>query len=175
MKSRATPACVSLLPSPALWQRWRGGADQETPTRDQGESVQSCQTFLNKGFTMTGETVLVVEDNRPNMELVTALLEASKCRVLQAWTAEEGIRLAGSHAPALILMDISLPGMDGLTATAALKRDPRTRDIPVVALTAHAMKGDEEKALSAGCAGYIAKPIDTRAFPKAIEVFLRGV
>lgn len=123
---------------------------------------------------MAGEKVLVVEDNRPNMELVTALLEAANCTVLQAWTAEEGMRAARAEAPVLILMDISLPGMDGLTATATLKKDPRTRDIPVVALTAHAMKGDEEKALAAGCASYIAKPIDTRAFSKAIAKFLKG-
>jgi CheY-like chemotaxis protein len=123
---------------------------------------------------MAGETVLVVEDNRPNMELVTALLEAARCKVLQAWTAEEGIRIAGAQCPALILMDISLPGMDGLTATAALKQDPKTTHIPVIALTAHAMKGDEERALAAGCAGYIAKPIDTRAFPKAIAGYLQN-
>ena len=123
---------------------------------------------------MAGETVLVIEDNRPNMELVTALLEAARCSVLQAWTAEEGIRIAGAQAPALILMDISLPGMDGLTATAALKQDPKTSHIPVVALTAHAMKGDEERALAAGCTGYIAKPIDTRAFPKAIAGYLQA-
>ncbi|MBI5570339.1 MAG: response regulator [Desulfomonile tiedjei] len=123
---------------------------------------------------MAGERILVVEDNRPNMELVTALLEAAECEVLQAWTAEDGIRIAGALQPALILMDISLPGMDGLTATAALKQDPRTKHIPVVALTAHAMKGDEDKALSAGCSGYIAKPIDTRAFPKKITEYLNG-
>jgi CheY-like chemotaxis protein len=122
---------------------------------------------------MAGERVLVVEDNKPNMELVTALLETFHCKVLQAWTAEEGIRIAGTESPALILMDISLPGMDGLTATAALKKDPATKNIPVVALTAHAMKGDEEKALAAGCVGYIAKPIDTRAFPHAIRDFFK--
>jgi CheY-like chemotaxis protein len=123
---------------------------------------------------VAGEKILVVEDNGPNMELVTALLEASGREVIQAWTAEEGIKIAVSEIPALILMDISLPGMDGLTATINLKQDPSTRDIPVVALTAHAMKGDEERALAAGCVGYVAKPIDTRAFPKAIAGFLAG-
>jgi CheY-like chemotaxis protein len=140
---------------------------------DGNHAVDEQVLTRSERFTMEGTVILVVEDNRPNMELVTALLEASHCKVLQAWTAEEGIRMAGARDPALILMDISLPGMDGLTATAALKRDPETRHIPVVALTAHAMKGDEEKALAAGCAGYIAKPIDTRAFPGAIKSFLK--
>ena len=80
--------------------------------------------------------------------------------------------MAREEMPALILMDISLPGMDGLTATGILKNDPSTKDIPVVALTAHAMKGDEAKALQAGCCGYLTKPIDTRAFPNALTKFL---
>lgn len=116
--------------------------------------------------------VLVVEDNETNMELATALLFASGYAAVQAWTAEEGIRMAREEMPALILMDISLPGMDGLTATGILKNDPRTSDIPIVALTAHAMKGDEAKALQAGCCGYLTKPIDTRAFPKALAKFM---
>lgn len=117
--------------------------------------------------------VLVIEDNETNMELTTALLFASGYTVLQAWTAEEGIRLAIEEMPSLILMDISLPGMDGLTATSILKKDPQTQDIPIVALTAHAMKGDEAKALQAGCCGYLTKPIDTRSFPRALEEFMR--
>jgi len=117
--------------------------------------------------------VLVIEDNETNMELATALLFASGYTVVQAWTAEEGIRLAIEEMPALILMDISLPGMDGLTATSILKNDPQTQDIPIVALTAHAMKGDEAKALQAGCCGYLTKPIDTRSFPKALAEFMR--
>ncbi len=123
---------------------------------------------------MAGETVLVIEDNPLNMELVTDLLEAAGYCVRQARTAEEGIRLVRTERPRLILMDFSLPGMDGLSATAVLKSDPATREIPVIALTAHAMKGDEEKARAAGCVAYITKPIDTREFPKTIAQFLQS-
>jgi CheY-like chemotaxis protein len=112
-----------------------------------------------------GETILIVEDNPMNMELATDLLEIAGYTVLQAGTAEEGVRLAKAETPDLILMDVRLPGMDGLTATGLLKQDPTTAHIPVFALTAQAMKGDQEKALEAGCNGYITKPIDTREFP----------
>lgn len=122
---------------------------------------------------MPGKTVLVIEDNPMNMELVTDLLEAAGYQVRQARSAEEGIRLVRAEHPSLILMDFSLPGMDGLSATAVLKSDPATRDIPIIALTAHAMKGDEEKARAAGCAAYITKPIDTRTFPKTIAPFFQ--
>ena len=121
---------------------------------------------------MAGEKILIVEDNPMNMELATDLLETSGYVVIQAGMAEEGIELARAELPDLILMDISLPGMDGLEATGILKQDPTTKDIPVIAMTAHAMKGDEEKALTAGCAGYITKPIDTREFPKEIDRFI---
>jgi len=123
---------------------------------------------------MAGEKILIVEDNSMNMELVTDLLEASGYVVIQAGTAEEGIELARSELPDLILMDINLPGMDGLEATAILKKAPDTKGINVVVLTAHAMKGDEEKALAAGCAGYITKPIDTRKFPKTVARFIES-
>ncbi|MFH1112287.1 MAG: AAA family ATPase [Pseudomonadota bacterium] len=108
--------------------------------------------------------VLVIEDNEANMKLATSLLEAGGYRPLQAWNAEEGIESARSERPELILMDIALPGMDGLTATKILKSDPATAEIPVVAVTAHAMKGDEEKAREAGCDGYLTKPVQTDAF-----------
>lgn len=121
---------------------------------------------------MAGQKILIVEDNPMNMELVTDLLEASRYVVIQAGAAEEGVELARDESPDLILMDISLPGMDGLQATGVLKHDPKTKDIPVITMTAHAMKGDEEKALAAGCAGYITKPIDTREFPKEIDRFI---
>ncbi len=123
---------------------------------------------------MAGEKILIVEDNQMNMELATDLLEASGYVVIQAEAAEEGIELARVESPDLILMDISLPGMDGLQATGVLKHDPKTKDIPVIAMTAHAMKGDEEKALTAGCTGYITKPIDTREFPKAVARFIES-
>ncbi|MFC1834302.1 ATP-binding protein [Thermodesulfobacteriota bacterium] len=104
--------------------------------------------------------VLVIEDNEANMKLATHLLEAGGYLVLQAWTAEEGLKMAAEQDPALILMDISLPGMDGLTATRKLKQDAGTSHIPVVALTAHAMPGDKERAREAGCDAYITKPVD---------------
>ncbi len=124
---------------------------------------------------MAGEKILIVEDNPMNLELATDLLEAAGYVVIQAGTAEEGIKLARDESPDLILMDVGLPGMDGLEATGVLKQDPATKDIPVIAITAHAMKGDEEKALAAGCAGYITKPIDTRAFPKMVTRFIESV
>ncbi len=121
---------------------------------------------------MAGQKILIVEDNLMNMELATDLLEASGYVVIQSVVAEEGIKLARVESPDLILMDVGLPGMDGLEATGGLKQNPTTKDIPVIAMTAHAMKGDEEKAVAAGCAGYITKPIDTREFPKAMARFI---
>ncbi len=92
--------------------------------------------------------------------------------MLEAVDAESGIQLAQEHHPDLILMDIQLPGMDGLTATREIRNDPAAKDISVVALTSYAMEGDEEKAMDAGCAGYIAKPIDTRRFLETVGEFL---
>lgn len=114
------------------------------------------------------QTILVIEDNPLNLELVTDLLEAGGFVVSPARTAEEGLRLARELALDLILMDLSLPGMDGLAATRALKTDPATRRLPVIALTAHAMKGDQQTALEAGCDGYLSKPIDTRTFTQRV-------
>jgi len=118
--------------------------------------------------------VLVIEDNPMNMELFTDLLEAGGFTVQQARTAEDGLRQAQAR-PDLILMDVSLPGMDGLEATRALRADPVTCNLPVVALTAHAMKGDAEIALQAGCSGYLTKPIDTRSFVRSITRFMEPV
>jgi two-component system, cell cycle response regulator DivK len=109
-------------------------------------------------------TVLLVEDNPANTKLATMLLERAGYRVLHAEYALDGIALAREHMPQLALMDIQLPGMDGLEATRALKADPATRRIPVVALTAFAMKEDERRIRAAGCDGYIAKPIDYKLF-----------
>jgi CheY-like chemotaxis protein len=106
--------------------------------------------------------VVLIEDSRANAELARDVLEAAGHSVACAATAEEGIALVRDTLPDVVLMDIALPGMDGLAATRRLKSDPRTRGIIVVALTAHAMVGDEEKVLDAGCDGYISKPIDTR-------------
>lgn len=121
---------------------------------------------------MAGETILIVEDNLMNMELVSDILEANGYRVLQAVTGADALEQAQAALPALVLMDVQLPGLDGLTVTGILKDAPRTRNIPIIALTAHAMQGDEEKARQAGCDGYIAKPIDTRKLPGIIRSFL---
>jgi len=107
-------------------------------------------------------TVLIVEDNPANMTLATFLLQSAGYTVLTATDAEAGLTVARDAQPHLILMDIQLPGMDGLAATALLKRDAATRAIPVIALTALAMKGDEERIRAAGCDGYIAKPLSYR-------------
>ena len=103
---------------------------------------------------MTGKKILIIEDNLLNLELATDLLEANGFTVSSAQTAEEGLRMARELLPDLVLMDFSLPGMDGLTATKNLKTDPATNHVAVVGLTANAMKGDEELALNAGCDGY---------------------
>lgn len=121
---------------------------------------------------MKNQVVLLIEDNPMNMELATDLLEAAGFRLLKAQTADAGIAIAVKHRPDLILMDIALPGMDGLEATRRLKEDERTVGIPVVALTASVMLGDDNRALSAGCSGYIAKPIDTRRFASTVAAFL---
>jgi len=103
--------------------------------------------------------VLIVEDNPANMTLAVFLIESAGHAVISATDAEAGLALARAERPHLILMDIQLPGMDGLEATRLLKHDDATRDIPVIALTALAMKGDEERIRAAGCDGYIAKPL----------------
>ena len=121
---------------------------------------------------MAGETILVVEDNMLNLELISDLLEVHGYRVLKATAGAGALKQSQSEHPDLILMDIQLPGLDGLTITGILKDDPGTRDIPVIALTAHAMRGDEEKALQAGCNAYISKPIDTRQLPITLRSFL---
>jgi len=108
--------------------------------------------------------ILVIEDNADNMFLTVMLLESAGHTVISAIDAETGLTLARAESPDLILMDIQLPGMDGLAATAILKQDPSTRAVPVLALTALAMKGDEERIRAAGCDGYIAKPIGIQAF-----------
>lgn len=123
---------------------------------------------------MAGEKVLVIEDNPMNLELVVDLLEAAGYTVLQAETAEKGIELAKAESPGLILMDISLPGMNGLTATGIMKRDPDIKNIPVVAMTAHAMRGDKEKALAAGFTTYITKPFGTKKLSETVARHLKS-
>ena len=116
--------------------------------------------------------VLIVEDNPTNMTLAVFLLQSVGHTVLSAMDAEAGLTLAREEQPDLILMDIQLPGMDGLEATGLLKRDAATRAIPVIALTALAMKGDEERIRAAGCDAYIAKPLRYRELYAAIERLL---
>lgn len=120
--------------------------------------------------------ILVIEDNPANMKLAVLLLEQAGHEVLQATDAEEGIGLARERLPQLILMDIQLPGMDGLSATRLLKADAATQAIRIVALTALAMHGDREKITAAGCDGYIAKPIRYQAFLQVVgEVLGKAV
>src|SRR5690349_8472895 len=117
-------------------------------------------------------TILVVEDNATNLRLSTFLLESAGHTVVAAASAELGLAIALECGPDLILMDIQLPGMDGLQATALLKGNVATRGIPVIALTALAMKGDEERIRAAGCDGYIAKPLSYKDFLKTIAAQL---
>lgn len=118
--------------------------------------------------------ILVVEDNAPNMKLTVLLLERDGHEILQATDAEEGLRLARERLPDLILMDIQLPGMDGLTAIRLLRADATTRDIKIVALTALAMTGDREKIEAAGCDGYITKPIHYQEFLQVVRGLTGG-
>lgn len=117
-------------------------------------------------------SVLIIEDNLLNMKLVRSLLEIANYKVLEASDAEDGIQLLGQYRPDLILMDIQLPGMDGLSATRHIKKDPALQDIPIIALTSYAMHGDEERALKAGCDGYISKPIDTKTFLASVVEYI---
>ena len=117
--------------------------------------------------------ILIVDDNPTNLKLATQVLKIEGYRVDCAADAEKAQEMLQHIAPDLILMDIALPGMDGLTLTRKLKADPRLKHIPVVAMTSFAMKGDDRKALDAGCDGYITKPIDTRKFPQQVAAFLR--
>jgi two-component system cell cycle response regulator DivK len=116
--------------------------------------------------------VLIVEDNADNLKLATFLLQSAGHTVISASNAEAGLALARSDRPQLILMDIQLPGMDGLEATGLLKKDAETRAIPVIALTALAMKGDEERIRAAGCDGYIGKPMRYKEFLATVTAHL---
>lgn len=125
--------------------------------------------------------ILVVEDNDMNMQLVEFLLEEGGYHIVKATSGEEALAITRDGAgpgpnggpPDLILMDIHLPGMDGLSVVHAIKSDPRTARIPILALTAHAMRGDKDRFLEAGCDGYISKPIDVKTFIASIEKYLR--
>jgi CheY-like chemotaxis protein len=125
--------------------------------------------------TATGASILIVEDNPANRKLLSFLLTAQGYDVRTAGRADEALEMLQTFAPRLILMDLQLPGMDGLELTRLLKADPRTRPIAVVAVTAYAMKGDEQRVRDAGCDGYVTKPIDTRALPLVIAGYLAAI
>jgi CheY-like chemotaxis protein len=116
--------------------------------------------------------ILVVDDNPINLKLLRVLLSGEGYEVRCALDAEEALATLRTFRPGLILMDLQLPGMDGLELTGLLKDDPATRDIVVIAVTSYAMKGDEERALAAGCDAYVAKPIDTETLPRLIAGWL---
>lgn len=121
---------------------------------------------------MAGEPVLVVDDNSQNLKLVRVLLRTEGYDVRTAVDAEEALGELEAFMPRLILMDLQLPGMDGLELTRKLKADPVRRSITIIALTAYAMKGDEEKARAAGCDDYVAKPIDIETLPRMVRQHL---
>lgn len=121
---------------------------------------------------MSGSRILVVDDNPLNLKLVCDVLESEGYRIDRAGDAEEAQARLAESIPDLILMDIALPGMDGITLTRKLRQEPRYAGVTIVALTAFAMKGDDRRALDAGCDGYITKPIDTRRFPAQVATLL---
>jgi CheY-like chemotaxis protein len=119
--------------------------------------------------------VLVVEDNEMNMQLVEYLLEEGGYQIVKAASGEDALAIARGGEPVdLILMDIHLPGIDGLSVIREMKSDAQTGSIPILALTAHAMRGDKDRFLEAGCDGYISKPIDVKTFLTSIRSYLRG-
>ena len=121
---------------------------------------------------MAGQSILIVDDNQVNLKLVRVLLVREGYNVRTAADAEEALEILKDFSPELILMDIQLPGIDGLELTRRLKSEPTTEHITIVALTAYAMKGDHQKIMDAGCDGYIPKPVDTRTLPGLIAQYL---
>ena len=121
---------------------------------------------------MAGEPILVVDDNPTNAKLVRIILEDADFTVQTALDAEDALRILEQFEPRLILMDVQLPGMDGLTLTRRLRTQARFQSVWIVALTAYAMKGDDEKAYAAGCDGYLTKPIDPDALPVQVASYL---
>jgi CheY-like chemotaxis protein len=128
----------------------------------------------NKGIQIgSSQKILVVEDNQDNRELVVKVLKINGYKVIEAVDGEEALEKTKTENPDLILMDLFIPKIDGYEVTRRLKSDRDLKHIPVIALTAHAMKGDMEVALAAGCDGYMPKPIDVRELPKQIEYFMK--
>lgn len=121
---------------------------------------------------MSADAVLIVDDNAVNLKLIRMLLQSEGYIVRTASSAEEAITVLTDFQPCAILMDIQMPGMDGLELTRRLKADPERHHIRIIALTAYAMKGDKDKALDAGCDDYVTKPINTRTFPQLLRGLL---
>jgi CheY-like chemotaxis protein len=121
---------------------------------------------------MTGKSILIVDDSISNLKLAKFLLRQEGFEVTTAENAEEALTVLGKLTPRLVLMDIQLPGMDGLQLTRRLRQDDSMRDVPIVAFTASVIKGDEEIARTAGCQGYITKPIDTRSFGSVVRGYI---
>lgn len=124
---------------------------------------------------MTQKSILIVDDNPVNLKLVQVLLTMEGYDVRTATDAEQVLALLQTYRPGLILMDLQLPGMDGLELTKRLKADEATRSIVIVMMTAYAMRADQERALAAGCDGYLIKPIDTRTLPVLVAGYLNWV
>jgi len=129
---------------------------------------------VENGTHTVSRRILVVEDNQDSRELVVKVLKNKGYEMIEAADGEDALAKAASAKPNLILMDISIPKLDGFEVTKRLKGDPAFRDIPVVALTAHAMKGDREKFIAAGFEGYISKPISIHDLPNQVRDYLRG-
>ena len=122
---------------------------------------------------MSDKNVMVVEDNEKNRKLMRVVLKAKGYNVIEAATGEEALKLLKNQKPDIILMDIQLPGIDGLTLIKQIKASVVTKDIPIIAVTAYAMKGDEQKILDTGCDAYVSKPINTQELPLIIEKYIK--
>lgn len=122
---------------------------------------------------MPDKNVMVVEDNEKNRKLMRVVLKSKGYNVIEATTGEEALNLLKNQKPHIILMDIQLPGIDGLTLIKQIKADTLTKEIPIIAVTAYAMKGDEQKILDTGCEAYMSKPINTQELPLMIEKYIK--
>jgi two-component system, cell cycle response regulator DivK len=148
---------------------WPGAAPpRNRSARSRGPGRDACSTSTPDAvgeFQVAGEPILIVDDNPVNLKLIRVLLTSEGYEVRTATSSEDALTVLSRFSPRLILMDIQLPGMDGLALTRQLKAETATRNTVILALTAYAMKGDEERMLAAGCDGYVSKPIDTRTLP----------
>jgi putative two-component system response regulator len=147
--------------------------DREKKLKIEGDRLRRIEPGNMKSGSAGEKSILVIEDDKKNMKLVRRILELEEHHVIEAADARDGIRIACNLHPALILMDIQLPGMDGLEATRIIKDDNLLKDIPVIALSSYAMESDKKKAREAGCAAYLTKPIDRKIFISTIEQYLR--